>query len=464
MLVFIILIIGLILRLIAVNQSFWLDEAIQVLESTVPFSEVWKIPADFHPPLFHYLGWFWLKVSTAEWWARLLPLSLGLGSIYFLYQEAKELINKKTAVIAALFLASSGFHVYYSQEFRPYILSCFLATASFYLFFKLIKSSKSLSIVFILVNALGFYSLYYFPLILAGQGIAMLLFYKKRFFKWLANIGTSFLFFLPWLPMFAKQLAIGSGWAQSFTVWKTSVSTPLFKVLPLVFVKFWLGNISISNNLLYFMTGLMLFILTIFLIRHAFVKKKKLAVIILIFLLVPITIAFLSSFIVPTIAPKRLLLILPQFYFLLALGIVSLPKKFQKPVLAIIFLINISSLSAYYLNSNFQREQWRQAVDWTEENASANSLALFEFSSPFGPWTYYQTGKVEGRAVFENGTEVSQSMPKLAENKNSIFLFHYLFEMTDPDQKAARWLLNNGFVLKTTKDFPGVGFVYKYAK
>ena len=126
MLILAILFIGLILRLIAITQSFWLDEAIQVLESTVPFGKVYLIPADFHPPLFHYLGWFWLKVSTVEWWARLLPVSLGLGCIYFLYRQAKEIASQKVALVAALFLASSGFHVYYSQEFRPYILSCFL--------------------------------------------------------------------------------------------------------------------------------------------------------------------------------------------------------------------------------------------------------------------------------------------------------------------------------------------------
>ena len=464
MLILAILIIGLILRLIAITQSFWLDEAIQVLESTVPFGKVYLIPADFHPPLFHYLGWFWLKVSTVEWWARLLPVSLGLGCIYFLYRQAKEIASQKVALVAALFLASSGFHVYYSQEFRPYILSCFLATASFYLFFKLQKSSKLLNASFILVNALGFYSLYYFPLILVGQGIVMILLYRKRLLKWLANIGISFIFFLPWLPMFIQQLSIGRGWAQSFSVWKTSVSTPLLKALPLVFVKFWLGNISTNNSLLYFLAGLMLFILTILLGWRALTKKKKQAGTVLIFVLIPIMIAFLSSFFVPTIAPKRLLLVLPQFYLFLALGISSLPKKFQKLLIALILIINISSLSAYYLNPSFQREQWRQAIGWVENKANTNSLALFEFSSPFGPWAYYQNNRIEGRAVFENGMTVSQSMPLLAENKESIFLFNYLFEMTDPDQQAAQWLLNNGYVLRFTKDFPGVGFVYEYVK
>jgi len=113
--------------------------------------------------------------------------------------------------------------------------------------------------------------------------------------------------------------------------WDTSKGFDL-NLDSLVFVKFWLGNISIDNNLLYFIAGLMLFGLTIFLGWRAFAKKKKQTAIIFIFLLAPIIIAFISSFFVPTIAPKRLLLVLPQFYFLLALGITSLSKKFQKPI------------------------------------------------------------------------------------------------------------------------------------
>jgi len=85
----------------------------------------------------------------------------------------------------------------------------------------------------------------------------------------------------------------------------------------------------------------MLFILTILLGWRALTKKKKQAGTVLIFVLIPIMIAFLSSFFVPTIAPKRLLLVLPQFYLFLALGISSLPKKFQKLLIALILLINI---------------------------------------------------------------------------------------------------------------------------
>ena len=55
MIILLILLLGLILRLVLINQSLWLDEAAQVIESARPFSEQFDIAGDFQPPLFHLL-------------------------------------------------------------------------------------------------------------------------------------------------------------------------------------------------------------------------------------------------------------------------------------------------------------------------------------------------------------------------------------------------------------------------
>ena len=455
------------LRLITINQSYWLDETIQVLESTVPFSKVWQIPADFHPPLFHYLAYFWLKVSTREWWARLLPVSLGVLSIYLFYREIKEIRDKKIALLGSLLLATSGFHVYYAQEFRPYMLSCFLATASYWLFLRLIrndKTDKTYKSWWVGVNLLGLYSLYYFPFVLISQFLVLVIFYRAKIITWLKNTAPSVVFFLPWLPMFFQQLQIGRGWAEQFRVWKEVVSVPLLKVFPLIFLKFWLGNISLDNSIIYGLIVLGSLGIFGFLVYRSWQKERKITQIILIFLLVPIFLAFVSSVFIPTIAPKRLLLVLPQFFLLVSLGINSLTKTGQKAMIVLVLIINLGSLSAYYFNPRFQREQWRQAVSWVENKAQNNSLVLFEFGEPFGSWEYYQTNKVEAKAGFKEGSNVWLNLSKLTANKNQIFLFQYLVEMSDPQRKVESWLVNHGYRLKQTRDFSGVGFVYEYVK
>src|SRR3989338_9982274 len=77
-----ILCIALIIRLISLDQSFWLDEAAQAVLSRNPF-----IPGhfngDFQPPLFYYLAHFWMQWGRAEWFLR-------LPSVFFAVATAKR--------------------------------------------------------------------------------------------------------------------------------------------------------------------------------------------------------------------------------------------------------------------------------------------------------------------------------------------------------------------------------------
>ena len=461
--IFFILIAALILRLILINQSFWLDEAIQVLESRLSFFEVWKIPADFHPPLFHYLGHFWLILGNSEWVLRMLPLLLGLGSIYFLYLQAKIMFGTKTANFAAVFLTTSAFHIYYSQEFRPYMLACFLATASYYFFIKFIERKK-LSLAYITVNILGLYSLYFFPFVLLSQAAVIIFIYRKKLLLWLVCLLASLFFFIPWLPMFFKQLKVGSGWTIN-QVWAESVATPLYKVLPLLFIKFWLGNISFDNEIIYGLIGISLLLLTLIILSKIVYNKDKKTVSVLIFLLIPIIASFMVSFFVPVIAPKRLLIVLPQFYLLLAFAIAKFPKKIAEFLAALVISINLCALLIFVFNSRFHREDWRKAVSWSENNCSGNkSIVLFKFYGPFGPWTYYADKKIQTGSIFENNSFVETSMLLLTADKKNICLFDYLGAMTDPGHRVEQWLDANGFTLKKTTDFNGVGFIYSYVK
>ena len=102
-----VVIIALLLRLVNLNQSFWLDEAAQVIESSRPFLQQFDLAADFHPPLYHILLHFWLLGGKSEIWVRLLSVGFGIGTIIILFWIGKLLVDKKAAFIAALFLAIS---------------------------------------------------------------------------------------------------------------------------------------------------------------------------------------------------------------------------------------------------------------------------------------------------------------------------------------------------------------------
>ena len=136
------LILGLILRLINLNQSLWLDEGISVMNSsTQGFKELFFnfSLGDFHPPLYYLLlkGWT-IFFKSSEVAVRIPSVILGLGVIFITYKIAQQLFDKKTGLIAAILMATAPLAIYYSQEARMYMLASFLASLSVY-YFILIK-------------------------------------------------------------------------------------------------------------------------------------------------------------------------------------------------------------------------------------------------------------------------------------------------------------------------------------
>ncbi|PJC28152.1 hypothetical protein CO054_01755, partial [Candidatus Shapirobacteria bacterium CG_4_9_14_0_2_um_filter_39_11] len=60
--ILIIIFVALILRLVNLNQSLWLDEAVQAITARQNFSYIFQdIAGDFHPPLYHFLMHFWVR-------------------------------------------------------------------------------------------------------------------------------------------------------------------------------------------------------------------------------------------------------------------------------------------------------------------------------------------------------------------------------------------------------------------
>ena len=129
----IIVLLALILRLISLNQSLWLDEATSAL---VARDYSWNLifgqflPGDFHPPLYYMLLKIWgLFFGTSEIALRSLSVVAGVATVYLVY----KIVNATTA---ALLLATSGLHIYFSQEVRMYQLASFFVALAVYFFVK----------------------------------------------------------------------------------------------------------------------------------------------------------------------------------------------------------------------------------------------------------------------------------------------------------------------------------------
>jgi hypothetical protein len=114
-------------------QPLWWDEGWSVYFATTPVENLMELTAvDIHPPLYYLLLHLWIGlVGAGPLAVRLLSALVGTATIPLLYLVGKRLFGTRAGVLAALLLAISPFHIYYSQEVRMYGLVTLLGLAAF---------------------------------------------------------------------------------------------------------------------------------------------------------------------------------------------------------------------------------------------------------------------------------------------------------------------------------------------
>lgn len=473
-----VLIIGLILRLISITQSLWLDEGINVIFArSLSYKDLifnYSL-GDFHPPLYHILlkSWIWV-FSSSEISVRMPSVILGLGVVYITFKIGQKLYDTKTGVIAAILIATGPLHIYYSQEARMYMLAAFFASLSVYFFISILTKDKLLYwIGFIFSTTLMLYSDYLPYLLIPTYGIYLLYFRKRISSSKLKSFIPAFLliffFLLPWLFIFPHQLKGGLAVAAATPAWARAVGSSSLKDLALIFVKFTIGRISVDNNFIYALLFLPVGLYVTLLALISTLRISVLRSFLWFYFLIPIIFAFLLSYFIPVFAYFRLLFVLPAIYILLSSAINNLSWSLPSRILLfIMLLINLTSATIYFTNPKFQREDWKNAARFVKENSTGNSIALFESTYSIAPFDYYNNGKVEAKGVLDsfNPTKnaVTENVKSYTQNKNKVFLFQYLIQITDPQGLAFQALVDNGFTNTKTDNFQGVGFVYEFTK
>ena len=444
--IFFILILGLVLRLISLNQSFWLDEATSGLvvrnfsltEIVTKFS-----PGDFHPPLYYLILKVWSSFfGTSEIALRFPSIIFGLLTIYFVYLIGKELFNKKAGIIAGILLATSGLHIYYSQEARMYSLTALLVSYLVYLFLK--KKWFSFSIILLLVGMTDYPALLILPVfwILAGKD------WKNLAFSHLLLI-ISYVF---WFPTFLKQLVIGSSLNSASPSWAGLLGTFSFKNFALIPVKFVFGRISFDDKYLYASIILLAAFLFGYLILKSIKSTRRVDSIIWLWLVVPIFLGMIISFRLSIFSYFRFLFCLPAFYLLVAVGLKKLKPKISNILIIVLVGMNLIFSGIYLFNPRFQREGWRELTTFVkEESGNKSAIILFVADSNMEAYKYYDSNaNITGPNGF--GTKYKE-----------IWLIRYLQPVFDSKDLLRAKIEASGYNKEKEYDFNGV-VVWKYEK
>lgn len=491
-------------RLPLLNGSFWLDEAAQALESSRPFSEQLNIAYDFQPPLLHYITHFALYFSRSEWWLRLIGAVLpGVISICATYWIGKKLIDQKTGFLAAILMATNSFHIFYSQELRPYALPLMLGSLSWLVLLYWEAPKKKLQFfkkhplfswysAYTVLTLLGLYSSYLYPFLIISQALYILVRKRELLITYIYHAIFWVAGFLPWLPFFYEQLTVGGELRSTLPNWETVVSIESSKSLALVIGKFMFGVLDLQFSLLFIAGAFVLMLpiawaasiiflphgalqrLTDRLMTIAGKKSKKdtdqlrnALWLLLFWFVIPLVTSWLISFIVPVLRPKRVLFLMPAFYLLIVASLQSFPhQKIKQIFLGILLLLNVYSTYQYFTSPRLQREDWRTLHQNVTYLYPADSVAVFSFPEPFAPWMWYNQ---ESYPSLATGTLAIKDadLELLQESVSTytyVLTFDYLRDLTDPNNKLGTMLQNAGYQEMDYIDQTNIGFVRVYAQ
>lgn len=431
---------ALILRLILINQSLWLDEAIEALALMGRQGPLLSYAlADYQPPLYHFIGYAFTHIlGYSEIALRLPSLIAGVLTVYFVVKIGQFMGNRQVGFFAGLLAATNPLLIYYSQEGRTYALTAFLVTASFYYFIQLLKQKTRFNyILYTLFTVLFLWTSYLSWFYLLAQGVYVL--WKKRY-DLLGLQAAAALTLLLWLPSFIASLGVGQYTRSLSAEWGRVVGGLEWKSLPLTWVKFNIGRISFFNKWLYGSIVLLLAMLHLHIlkqVRRSTVNYQPL----LWWLVAPVILGLAAATILPVYSYFRVLFALPAYLLLLAIGLQH-NKSMKLPVLLV--AIQLMALSLYWFTPAFHKEDWRNltrdilAQDWSPVIALPNHEQ--------NPGLLYYG--VEGASIIEPKQDVLQG--------NKIYYVRYGEDLFDVSRLGQANFERSGYTMTSQKSYPGI--------
>jgi mannosyltransferase len=467
-----IIVIALLMRLVKLDQSLWLDEAIGAnLVNQSGISYIWNVfsTVDNHPPLYYVMLNLWSDIfGYSEIALRSMSVIFGVGTVYLTYKIAYFLAGKKNryvAGIAALLIATSQFHIYYSQEARMYIVAGFFATLAIYSFLLTLKKDSFVNwLIYSVALTCMMFSDYMPVFLLPVFWIYALIAQKSD--RWYTHFVSSYTFLglsgLIWLPMLIQQVRNGIGFTQILPAWEQLAGGADLRHAALLWVKFTLGRIDIPNYTVYIITVVL--VSAPFIIALYYALKRRELKLLWLWLVFPVVSAYVISYFFPAFNYFRFVYIIPALYILVAFGTVYIKNKTVKLlIVSMIIVANLASYLHYLTDEHQQRENWKAAVSFVESNVKDNDIVLFTNPEPFAPYQYYTQNKVQAfgatDSISANFKGTTEKTSKLIEDKKGIFLFEYLSYLHDPNGYVSSTIKKEGFTNQDTYDFSGVGFI-----
>lgn len=468
--IWLILVVGLVYRLISLNQSLWLDEGIVVqLVKTPSLVELVTQRAwyDLHPPGYHILLWGWTQLfGWSEISLRMPSVLMGVATIGVVYLIGRELVSRKVGLIAGWLVAINPLLLYYSQEARMYQMATFGVALHFYYFVRLIQGKRCTyglilsSLIVLLSDYVAYFSF-------LAELVALLVWYRAKLKDWLRSLVPGALIWLWWLPIFVKQVTEAQSAAALLPVWQKVVGGFEIKTLGLTGVKMMLGRISLVDKGVYGVVAGVSGLIYLSVVARSVWWQWQQVKVVLVMALVPVLVAWLGSLALPIFSYFRVLFCVPFVALVLAIGL-SEWRRWGAVLTVVISFISLVSGGYYLTNAEFQREDWRGTVRFLSQKQLPESAVMVESNGSFAPYDYYGGRLLKTifgleRIPANSRVDLIDLEAELAHIKQ-VYLLEYLIDITDPKRLLGAQLGILGWKEVAIYDFHGVGFVREWVR
>ena len=425
-------ILGAVLRFYQLGfNSLWLDEAVSyTITNTESLSAVWTGAFnDHHAPLFFIIEWIIHFISTSEFWLRVPSALAGTVTIPVIYFLGKELSNENVGLVAALLLAVSPYHIYYSQEARMYAFVVLFVTLAYYLFFKASRSSDGRYWVLMWLScAAAFYTHFYTGFVIIPLVIGYFLLRDIKNINWFAGGAlAAFLLVLPILSSFLNQSGYFIGKVVTWGL--NAVAIPFSTLI----------YFSFQNQIV----AAFFFLLFIFGLWLVVKKDRVLAITLSLFLMVPLLCSMVMSGYIPFNVRYHLYL-LPLFLVVVSVGIEQLTHIWsnRNGVIAAVFLILLAALITlppYY--STYSKEDWRGFSSRLQTTTNPGDALVIVPSYMSIPFNYYYSNSTDG--TIELGADTVPRLVNATSSKRVFYIVTNDIYAVNPNGDEMRWLQQN---------------------
>lgn len=382
-------------------KSLWLDEACTWTYTQTPFVEC--VTSEYsNPPGSFAIFWVGVKVLGDDERGLRFPSALsGVLATWLLFRLGRRLLDEPTALLAALLLAASAFHLRFTQEARTYgFLACAALASTEAVVLLLERATLGRAAYYVIGSALGLYFHYVFGFVILAHNALVAWTWCVRgrrdlgLLPWAAIQAATGLLFAPWFVWMLRNMGgintnyLDMPWGRvgaMFFLFMTGVPRPAA----------YEGRV-LSESVLdhaHLIAGFLLIALPVALRgTKAIARSERAGAVLATIFGVPIVLAIgLAMAGTVRFTNDRYLGFLCPFWMLvMAAGMRSFPiGRWRVLVHVLVAALLIESLVAYYRMPEIANENWREATHDVEARRRPGDLVCIHMHYMRFVYRYY---------------------------------------------------------------------------